>query len=53
MCFQLGLHRELPLQEQSFLGKGVLNSRRRLFWTSYGNEAYVAYYQIVNPILTN
>ncbi|RDL41628.1 uncharacterized protein BP5553_01607 [Venustampulla echinocandica] len=41
LCFQLGLHRELPSHEQSLHSRQILNTRRRLFWTSYSIDAAV------------
>jgi hypothetical protein len=39
LCFQLGLHRNLPASEEAKLDPAVLNVRRRLFWTSYNIDA--------------
>jgi hypothetical protein len=41
LCLQLGLHLELPLRDQKNLNETLLNTRRRLFWTSYSLDAYV------------
>jgi hypothetical protein len=39
LCIELGLHRELPEQEQVIGSEEFLNTRRRLFWTSYIMDA--------------
>lgn len=39
LCIQLGLHQELPVQEQRTYSPQFLNLRRRLFWTSFKMDA--------------
>lgn len=39
LCVELGLHRELSPSERGILDPRVINTRRRLFWTSYSLDA--------------
>ena len=39
LCFQLGLHQELPVLEQAKLDTVALDTRRRMFWSSYSIDS--------------
>lgn len=41
LCFQLGLHQELPHSAKIKLDSSTLNTGRRLLWHSYSMDWYV------------